>query len=265
MSRAVVFDIETYRRDWNLPLARREAFDPARNTIITAGIFDGRNVTILPIIENLTQENGLVSSFLDILNKAGGSILAGYNILHFDIPHIVYKLNLAGKVADLARFKPLDLYWTLPYWLRNSSAGIGFAQNFPQLGKLWRFEDVVKKILKLEANPFPNRDVPCLWETKRFAEIERHLERDLIDTYSLLELPTIKEAMDQVRKSEKSEERCGEMCPFRRPLQKTSERAVYYCALLQKEVSSDVMLSAVDVIDFPLPKRDVSWLPSCRN
>lgn len=263
MSKAVVFDIETYRKDWNVPLARREAFDPARNTIITAGIFDGRNVVILPVIENLTGENGLVGSFFDILNKAGESILAGYNILHFDIPHIVHKLNLTGRVADLSQFKPLDLYWILPYWLNSSSAGIKLAQNFPQLGKLWRFEDVVKNILKLEANPFPNRNIPHLWEMKRFADIEKHLERDLVDTYSLLELPTIKETMDQVRKFGKGERSCREMCPFRRPLQKTSKKAVYYCALLQREVSNEVTLSAIDVIDFPLPRRDVSWLLPC--
>lgn len=138
-------------------------------------------------------------------------------------------------------------------------------QSFPHLGKLWRFEDVVKLVLRKEATPFSNKEIHHLWEMKRFGDIEKHLERDLADTYSLLELPAIKEMMEETRRLVLGKERCEECCPFRRPLQRTPEKASYYCTLLQHNVSNETMLKAVDVIDFPLPRRGVSWTPLCRK
>lgn len=261
----IVFDIETYRSDSKVPQSRRQAFDPAKNTVIAIGVFDGRNATVFPVIENLKQEENLVRSFFKKLHESTGSILAGYNILHFDIPYVVHKLNSAGQEVDLSKFRPLDLYWILPYWLQNSSDGIKIADRFPQLGKLWRFEDVVKHILRVEANPFSNRDISNLWEMKRFGDIQEHLERDLVDAYSLLELPTIKETMDDMTELALDERCCKDCCPFRRPLQKTTEKAIYYCTLLQHNLSDETTLPAVDVIDFPLPSRGISWNPLCRK
>jgi len=261
----VVFDIETYRNDWRTPKTRREAFDPEKNAIITIGLFDGRNPRIFPVIQDLNEEKSLVKSFLKELQQRTELIIVGYNILHFDIPYVVHRLNSAGQEADMSQFKPLDLFWVLPYWLHSSSDGRRLAGSFPQLGSLWKFEDVVKLILKQEANPFSNKDIPRLWEMRRFGDIEKHLERDLVDTYSLLELPAIKETMEQTKRLASEKHHCEESCPYRRPLQKTSEKASYYCTLLQHNVSGETILSAVDVIDFSLPKRGVSWMPLCRK
>jgi DNA polymerase elongation subunit (family B) len=259
-----IFDIETYRVDWKIRRTRREDFDPANNTIITFGLFDGRNVAIYPIIENLNEEKTLIESFFEKLQNVEIPILVGYNILHFDIPHLVYKINSIGKKIDISRFKPLDLYWILPYWLQNSSGGRKLATNFPGLGKLWRLDDVVQKILGLEPNPFPNQEIFSLWEARRFSDIEKHLERDLHNTFALLNSPVFSETIGNERIAF-DKNICDESCPFRRPLQKTSEKAVQYCTLLRQEVSNEVALSAIDVVDYPLPVRNVSWSPPCKK
>jgi DNA polymerase elongation subunit (family B) len=265
MTNFIVFDIETYRSDWQVQQPRREAFDPTKNAIIAIGTNDGKNVTVFPVVEDLREEKTLVRHFFKKLQEFEDSILVGYNILHFDIPYVVQKLNLIGQQIDMSRFRPLDLYWILPYWLQNSPKGKELGNSLLHLGRLWKFEDVVRHILRREANPFSNKDVFRLWETKRFGDIEKHLERDLADTYSLLELPAIKETMEETRKLVSGKEHCEESCPFKRPLQKTPEKANYYCTLLQHNVSNETMLKAVDVIDFPLPRRGVSWTPLCRK
>lgn len=117
-----------------MPLPRREAFDPSKNAVITVGAFDGREMKISPVIENLEEENSLIMSFYKMLQESPEIILTGYNILHFDIPYVVCKLKSAGQETDLSQFKPLDLYWILPYWFDNSSYGKRLAE-FSSLGQ----------------------------------------------------------------------------------------------------------------------------------
>lgn len=42
MPEPISFDIETYRPNWRAKRTRRDSFDPARNSIITTGLFDGK-------------------------------------------------------------------------------------------------------------------------------------------------------------------------------------------------------------------------------
>lgn len=176
MFKPVVFDIETYNPHWRIRLTRREGFDPAKNTITTTGFFDGKEMYISPIVYNMKEDREPVQFFLRKLRDFEGSILVGYNILRFDIPYLVYKSKAIGKTLDLARFKPLDLYWILPYWLHNIPSGKAFSKRVPSLGSLWRFSYVVEYILREKPNPVSNRDIHRLWEEERYDSIRRHLE-----------------------------------------------------------------------------------------
>jgi len=263
MADVVIFDIETYRPDWRVQQARREKLDPARNTITTLGVFDGEELSTSPVIENLKDERKSIDFFLSKLEESGGSTLVGYNIFHFDIPYLVYKSKTIGRDCDLAQFQPLDLYWILPYWLHNTLDGREFSNKGPRLGNLWKFENVVKYILREKANPFSNFDVLRLWEEKRFSDIEKHLELDLIYTHSFFKSQVIQEAMNNLQKKNLDTSKCGDGCPYKQPLQRTPDKAAHYCALLQETVSDERTLLAIDAIDYPLPGWNVSWIPQC--
>ena len=259
----LVFDIETYRPDWRNGRTRREKLDPARNTIITTGVFDGKELSISPLIRNLEEERRSIDFFMRKLEESRGSTLVGYNILHFDIPYLVYKSRTIGRNCDLTRFQPLDLFWILPYWLHNTLDGREFFNEGPRLGNLWKFEDVVKYILREKANPFSNFEVLRLWEEKRFDDIEKHLELDLIYTFSFFQSQVVQETLNNLQKQHLETSNCGDRCPYRQPLQQTPDTVSYYCTLLRETASEERTLPAIDVIDYPLPGWDVSWTPQC--
>ena len=263
MSKAIVFDIETYRPDWRVRRTRREALDPAKNTIITLGFFDGKQFSIFPTIENLKDERLVVQFFLSKLEEFEGSAFVGYNILHFDIPFLVYKSELIGRNFEVTSLKPFDLYWILPYCLHNTPTGKDFLGRFSHFGNLWKFSYVVEHILGEQPNPFSNTDIFQLWEMKRFKDIEKHLKLDLVHTFSFLESPLIGEALDHIKKQNFDKSHCEDSCPFQQPLQKTSHKALSYCTLSRDHVLNERGLSAIDVIDCPLPGWDVSWVPCC--
>jgi len=263
MPDTAVFDIETYRPDWQVPRTRREGFDPERNTIITVGFFDGEEASISPTIEDLKDERKPVQFFLDGLEKLTDSVLVGYNILRFDIPYLVHKSKLTGEDLSISRFKPLDLYWVFPYWLHNTPNGAQFFRNASHLGNLWSFENIVKHILKEESNPFTNKDIFRLWEMRKFCDIEKHLKLDLLHTYSFFNSSVVQEALDDILNRKFDGSRCKHLCPFRQPLQKTPESAYCYCTLRCEIMSDESEMPAIDVIDQPLPERDASWIPSC--
>ena len=263
MSEIIVFDIETYRPDWRVRRTRREDLDPARNTVLTVGFFDGKEILIYPVIEDLKEESNVVQFLSEKIEEFEGSTLVGYNILRFDIPYLVYKSNSIGKSVNMTQFKLLDLYWILPYWLHNVPSGRTFYGKASHLGNLWRFSNVVEYILKKEANPFSNTDIFRLWEMKRFDDIRKHLELDLVHTNSFFNSSAIQETLNCVQTRNFNKSRCEDHCPFLQPLQKTSHRANSYCTLLRESILDERNLSAIDVIDQPLPGWDVSWIPCC--
>jgi hypothetical protein len=263
MSETIAFDIETYRPSWQISQTRREDFNPESNTVITAGFSDGKETSIYPTVQDLKKENEPVRFLLRKLEEAESSVLVGYNILHFDIPYLVHKSKSIGKGFDTTRLKLLDLYWILPYWFHNIPSGQEFFNRNPTLGNICKFEDVVKYILNREANPISNKDIHRLWEAKRFQDIESHLKLDLAHTFSLFMSPTIKESLNHVYEHKFDKHNCEESCPFQRPLQKTSNTTVGYCALLCEVVTNEKEMSTIDVICYPLPQRDSSWIPRC--
>jgi len=259
----IVFDIETYRPDWRIRRTRREDLDPTKNTMITVGFLGMNGIAIYPTIEDLKEETQVIHFSLEELSESKDSTLLGYNIFHFDIPYIVYKAKSIGKDVDMTQFRPFDLYWILPYWLHNTPNGRTFLNEASHLGNLWSFENVVKHILQKEANPFSNKEIFQLWEMKRFKDIEKHLQHDLIHTNMFFKSSVIQEALNYVQKQSFNKTRCKDNCPFRQQLQKTPYKAVCYCALLRETLSDEQELSAIDVIDQPLPERNISWIPSC--
>lgn len=263
MPKIIVFDIETYRPDWRIRRTRREDFAPSKNSIITVGTFDGKKISISPIVESLNEESDSVEHFLKKLKNFEGSTLVGYNILHFDIPYLVHKSESIGNKCNLVRFKPIDLFWILPYWLHNTSTGREFLDAKPHVGSLWKLEHVVKYILQEDPNPFSNKDVLTLWEMKRFTDIRKHLELDLFHTFSFFESPVIQEALESLRKKGHNKSYCKDTCPYRQLLQHTRHTASCFCALLQESISGEKQLSAIDTIDQPLPKWGISWIPHC--
>jgi len=225
----------------------------------------GARRIVYPVIEDLKKEKEPVEFLITKLGEIECSTLVGYNILHFDIPYLVYKAGTIGKDANLSRFKILDLFWVLPYWLHNVPSGKAFLKTAPHLGNLWKLEKVVEYFLGENPNPFSNKDVPRLWERKQFREIEKHLEFDLIHTFSFLKSSLIQEALDHVQRQHFDMGSCREMCPFRQFLLKSPERAFPYCTLLQKQTSDERRTHAIDIIDYPLPARDITWVPPCAH
>jgi DNA polymerase elongation subunit (family B) len=265
MSQSIVFDIETYNPNQRQNLTRREAFDPARNNIITIGFFDGKNVSIFPTIRILEEEKNVIEFFLKKIDEFRDSILVGYNILHFDVPYLVHKTKTVNKDIDFFQFKPLDLFWVLPYWFHNIPSGRAFFNKHPYFGDLWKFENVVEHILKEKPNPVSNKDVHDLWEKKEYGKIEKHLEMDLLHTYLLLKSSAIQETLNHVQNQYIDKNNCSELCPFQQFIQKSSDRVSCYCTLQQEPVLDERILTAIDTIDFPLPRRGTSWIPHCLN
>lgn len=262
MSQFIVFDIETYRPNWQVRQTRRQDLDPARNSIITTGIFNGKELSIHPIIEDLRNEREPLEFFLNKLEK-NNSTLIGYNCLHFDVPYLAYKARIFGKNLDFTKLKLLDLYWILPYWLHTLPNGIKFHKKFYYLGNLWSFDKVVTNILKERPNPFSNFEVLKLWEEKRFNDIKKHLELDLLNTFSFLKSSVIQEALKHIETQQINKDNCKDSCPYHKFLPKTSDKAICYCAIKQEITSGERKLSAVDIIAYPLPKRGISWKPYC--
>jgi DNA polymerase elongation subunit (family B) len=265
MSQSVIFDIETYRPNWRQNLTRREAFDPERNSITTMGFFDGKEASIYPTIKILEEEKNVTEFFLRKLNEFEGSTLVGYNILHFDIPYLIHKAKAINEDIDFIRFKSLDLFWFLPYWFHNIPNGRAFFSKIPYFGDLWKFENVVEHILKKKPNPVSNKEVLELWEKKEYDKIEKHLELDLIHTYLLLESSAIQETLNHIQNQHINKSNCSELCPFQQFIQKTSDRVSCYCTLQQEPVLDERIFTAIDTIDFPLPRRGTSWKPHCLN
>ena len=263
MPETLVFDIETYRPSSDILRTRREDFDPKRNTIVTVGIFDGKQTSIYPTIQDLSKEDELVLFFLGKLQQAQNPILIGFNILHFDVPYMVHKAELFGRKFDPTMLKPLDLYWILPYWLRNTPTGKEFSKKNPSAGNLWKFENVVSLILKERANPISNRDIQRLWEAKRFQDIDRHLELDLVNTFSFFKSQPIQESLNHIQKQTLDKKHCQQSCPFQRPLSRTYNTAIGYCTLLREPTTKEIEMSPVDAICCSLPQRDISWVPWC--
>lgn len=227
------------------------------------GLFDGKEIFIYPVIEDLKKEGKTLEFFLGNLDEFEDSFLVGYNVLHFDIPYLVYKAEDIEKYVDLTRFKIIDLFWILPYWLNNIPEGIAFVKRIPDIGNPWSLSKVVEHILKEKLNPISSIDVFRLWETKRFNDIEKHLKLDLIHTFSFFKSSMIQETLNHIQRQHIDKSSCQDFCPFRHFLQKSSDRATSYCTLLQDVLLDERKLSAIDVIDYPLPRKDVFWVPHC--
>lgn len=263
MSQFVVFDIETYGQDWRKRLPRRQALDPNKNSIITVGFFNGNEMSIYPVIEDLKKENRPLEFFLNKLNEIEGHTIVGFNIFKFDLPYLFFKAKAFGKDIDLTRLKFLDLYWILPYWLHNLPNGIDFFRKSFGLGNLWSLEKVVRYILQGESNPFSNIEILKLWEKRQFEDIKKHLELDLHNTFSFFKSSVIQEALRQIKLSNLYKENCEESCPYKSFLSISSGQAICYCTITQDIIQEKRNLSPIDIIDFPLPRRDISWKPPC--
>ena len=258
-----VFDIETYRPDWRVWKSRRDALDPARNTIITLGIFDGKNLVLSNVIEKLDSEKEVLTFFFKNCKNFVDTILVGYNILHFDIPYLVYKAEQVKTEFDSISFKPLDLFWIFPYWLHNTQEGKSFFNRFHHLGNLWKFENIVKYVLNESPNPIPNKEIMELWEKNEYEKINEHLKLDLIHTFSFLKSKIIQEAIEHIQEQKLDLDSCQKTCPFRTILSTKTLKAVYYCSLLQKPVSKKSRITVLDAVDYRLPERGISWKPPC--
>jgi DNA polymerase elongation subunit (family B) len=263
MQESAVFDIETVHPEERTRKSRREDFDLSRNFIITAGLFDGIETSISPVIEDLNDENGSIVYFLKKLRELGARTLIGYNVLRFDIPYLTYKSKLAGLSFDPTQFRILDLYWILPYWLHNIPSGINFYRIIDNGRSLWGFEDVDRLILNQEPNPTSNKEINRLWYEKEFRKIEEHLKIDLLHVFQFLNSSVIKESLSWAEKCSFEKSRCGDRCVFQMPLQKTSNKTVGYCALLQNYTSDEKEMQAIDVVSKPLPPWGASWVPHC--
>jgi DNA polymerase elongation subunit (family B) len=263
MQNSVIFDIETVHTEERTGKSRREDFDLSRNYIITAGLFDGIEASTSPVIENLNDENGSIEYFLKKLDELGARTLIGYNILRFDIPYLTHKSELAGLDFDPTQFRILDLYWILPYWLHNIPSGRDFYRKIDNGRSLWGFEDVDRLILKQEPNPTSNKEINRLWYEKEFRKIEEHLKTDLLHVFQFLNSSVIKESLSWTEKCSFEKSRCGDRCVFQMPLQKTSNKMVGYCALLQNCISEEKEMQAIDVVSSPLPPWGASWVPHC--
>ena len=91
MSKFIVFDIETYGQDWRKRLPRRQALNPSNNSIITIGVFNGNEMSIYPVIDDLKNENRPLEFFLTKLDELKGCTLVGFNIFKFDLPYLFFK------------------------------------------------------------------------------------------------------------------------------------------------------------------------------
>jgi len=229
------------------------------------GFFDGEKVSIYPIIKILEEEKNVIDFFLKKLDEFDGSTLIGYNILRFDIPYLVHKAETINEDIDFIQFKPIDLFWILPYWFHNIPDGRVFFSKIPNSGNLWKFENVVEHILRKKPNPVSNKEVFELWEKKEYEKIEKHLELDLIHTHLLIESSAIQETLNYIQNQHINKSNCSEFCPFQRFIQKSSNRVSCYCTLQQKPVLDERSFTAIDTIDFPLPRRGTSWTPHCLN
>ena len=94
-------------------------------------------------------------------------------------------------------------------------------------------------------------------------DIKKHLELDLLNTFSFFNSSVIQEALKQIKLSNVNKENCKENCPYKSFLSISSDRAICYCTITQDIIQEERNLSPLDIIDFPLPRRDISWNLSC--
>lgn len=113
------------------------------------------------------NEVNLILKFLKYLKAVNSNdSIYGYNILKFDLPFISARLNIHGfmngeKHMILHNKKWIDLYQCL-------------GDNYISLDRCLRSLGIERQC------PFKGRDIPRLYEQKRFREIEEHAKNDLI-------------------------------------------------------------------------------------
>ena len=154
------FDIET------------TGLNPYEGRILTIQLKRDNNIVLWTIWDE-ENELSLIQRFLKYLKGVSSSYpIYGYNILKFDVPFISARLNIYGHMNSenhmlLHEKKWIDLYQYL-------------GDNLVPLDKwLQRFG------IKRECS-FTGRDIPKLYEKKKFREIEDHAKDDLIVSEKLV-------------------------------------------------------------------------------
>ena len=154
------FDIET------------TGLNPYKDTILTIQLKRDHDVVLWKIWEK--DELSAILKFLKYLRTVSSSdSIYGYNILKFDVPFISARLNIYGQMNSenyslLHNKKWIDLYQYL-------------GDNYVPLDK-WLQKFAIKRLC-----PFTGKDIPRLYEKKKFEEIEDHAKDDLIVCEKLVE------------------------------------------------------------------------------
>lgn len=149
---AVMFDIET------------TGLNPYENEVILIGMKKGERIRQWKIWEVEDEAEMILDAVKEII-KINESIV-GYNNLKFDVPFMLERLKILGKM------KPE--FWTIVYNKKWFDLYQYLGNNYRSL-KLWLFRAGIKR-------SFPELDgrlMPTFFKNKDFKKIEQHNKDDL--------------------------------------------------------------------------------------
>ncbi len=155
--------------------------NPYHSKLITAQLMDGRNVYIWKEWE--IGEGPAIKGLLEHLRTKPRNLeVVGYNVLAFDLPFIVGRLALANEMGEsvhqlLHSRKWLDLYHLL--------------------GGDWRSMDywIARHGIKRTC-PYTGKDVPSLYDQRRYSDIVAHAEEDLFLCERVFAGPFVRQLME---------------------------------------------------------------------
>jgi len=155
------FDIETTE------------LNPYEHIILTIQLKIGDDIILWKLWEE-ENEVSMILKFMKYLKEVSyNDTIYGYNCLKFDVPFIWARLNIHG-IMDSEKYRILyekkwkDLYQYL-------------GGNYIPIDKWLHLFRIERQC------PFTGRDIPSLYQDKRFKEIEHHAKDDLIVCEKLVE------------------------------------------------------------------------------
>jgi len=283
MSEYFAWDVETWSPK-NLEMTPRSVkMNPENNRIIAIAYSDENHIKVIQAKRDLNEhpedEKRIIYNFKE---NCCNNTTVGFNIFRYDIPTLFYRAKMNKIDINLTKYRHIDPFWLIPFWLHNTNDGERFLNNTMRprnWGNFWNLEKFSQIFLKRKLNKeYSGNRIRTLYERGDYDKIKTHVAQDvevLMNSVETFFHPSndmgfhlgLWELLIPIAEAKLKDKDCDVHCPFMQWVPDSMKTAIPFCSIQGRKIRylSKKNLTPQDIITLELPPRESDFRPLCKK